>query len=131
MISEAIENWCGRKEDRPCEQTSGSRNSCNNPQRAATFMVFGGRNFGGRIPTCAVRAPPHEPHLPHKNALTAQKRTKTLFCADLRCFCAVVHNHGNTAHVTSNTNASDTDSSEDRRLRPFYRSDSSDGSDRL
>ena len=25
----------------------------------------------------------------HKNALTAQKRTKTLFCADLRCFCAV------------------------------------------
>ena len=42
-----------------------------------------------------------------------------------------MHNHGNTAHVTSNTNASDTDSSEDRRLRPFYRSDGSDGSDRL
>ena len=38
------------------------------------------------------------------------------------------NNHGYAAHATSNYNASDTDSSEDRRLARFYRSDSSDAS---
>ena len=66
-----------------------TRQTSNTRQRAAKLMVFRGRSFGGRFPSCADRAAPHESHLAHENALGAQKRTRKLFSAFLRCFCAV------------------------------------------